>query len=156
MEQEGLKIGGVFSIYLNDKLVRQQHNVFLNTGKTWAIVRLFDDAGSVSVSGTAAHCFYVGNTASGVAASATATDTTAHTEELGRMAFTYNSGATVGRMSATATFGTGTAVGSITEAGIFAGGVTSGDGAFIARTIFTAVSKGTDDILTVKYDITIS
>lgn len=68
------------------------------------------------------------------------------------MAFTYATGA-IGACSATATFETGTAVGSITEAGIFAGGVTSGDGVFFARALFTSVAKGTADKLTVKWDV---
>lgn len=129
-------------------------NVFLNTGKTWAIVRLFDDHGSGSVSGTAAHAFYVGTSTSGGAAAAT--DTTAANTEIGRMAFVYQTGGTVGAMSGTATFITNTANGAITEAGIFAGATTSGDGAFIARVLFAAINKTSSDTLQVKWDVSIA
>ena len=107
-------------------------NALLNTGRSYLIQRIMDDTTSV-VSGTAAQCFYVGTTASGGAAAAA--DTTAQTTEIGRETFTYVTGA-LGACSATATFVSATANGAITEAGIFAGATTSGDGVFIARTLF--------------------
>ena len=131
---------------------RKLENVFLNVGKSWAIQRLFDDTTAV-VSGTAAHAFYVGTTTS--AGSAGAGDTTAQNTEIGRMAFTYASGA-IGAMSGTATFITSTANGAITEAGIFAGGITSGDGVFIARVLFAAINKTSADTLQVKWDVSIA
>ena len=133
---------------------RTVNNTFLNVGKTWAIVRLFDDHGSATVSGTAAHAFYVGTTVS--AGSSNAGDTTSETTEIGRLAFTYVTGGVVGQMSATATFISATANGAITEAGIFAGSVLSGDGAFIARQMFAAVNKTSNDTLQVKWDIAIA
>ena len=139
---------------------KKLHNTFLNTGKTWGIVRLFDDHGSASVSGTAAAYFYVGTTASGGAAAAT--DTTAHITWVngGQMAFTYQTGGTVGAMSGTATFISGTANGAITEAGIFAGAAVNapatGDGAFVCRSLFAAVNKTANDILQVKWDVSIA
>lgn len=147
---EGVNYVGTISVFKNGELVRKQKNVLLNTGKDYLIKRIMDD-GTAPTSGTACHAFYVGTTVS--AGAAVAGDTTAQNTEIGRMAFTYTTGATIGACSATATFDTGTAVGSITEAGIFAGGLTSGDGVFFARTLFSAVSKGTGDRLTVKWDV---
>lgn len=134
---------------------RHRKNVLLDTGKDYLIKRIMDDS-TAPASGTACHAFYVGTTTSAVAASATSTDTTAHTNEIGRMAFTYATGATIGRCSATATFPAGTATDTITEAGIFAGGLTSGDGVFFARTIFTGITKGASDTLEVKWDVQFS
>lgn len=131
-----------------------KENVFLNTGKTWAIVRLFDDHGSATVSGTAAHAFYVGTTVS--AGSEGAGDTTADTTEIAREAFVYATGGVVGQMSGTATFVSATANGAITEAGIFAGSVLSGDGTFVARAMFAVVNKASTDTLQVKWDVTIA
>lgn len=128
---------------------RISYNTLLNVGRSYLIQRIMDDGANV-VSGTAAQCIYVGTTASGGAA--VAGDTTAANTEIARETFTYMSGA-LGACSATATFVSATANGSIREAGIFAGGTTSGDGVFIARTLFTAVNKTSTDVLVVKYDV---
>jgi len=128
---------------------RVSYNTLLNVGRSYLIQRIMDDTANV-VSGTAAQCFYVGVTAS--AGAAAATDTTAQTDELARETFTYASGG-LGACSATATFVSATANGAITEAGIFAGATTSGDGVFIARSLFAAVNKTSNDVLTVKYDV---
>ena len=131
-----------------------QPNVFLNVGKSWAIQRLFDDTSAV-VSGTAAQCFYVGTTTSG-GTGAVAGDTTAANTEIARENFVYASGA-VGAMSATATFVSATANGALTEAGIFAGVVTtSGDGVFVVRVRFNPVNKTAADTVQLKWDIALS
>lgn len=161
----GMNYKGVMTLNLfrNGELIDHRHvdNVFLNVGKSWAIQRLFDDTAAV-VSGTAGHYFYVGCSTSGNNAGATATDTTAQCTFAsgGQAAFTYASGG-IGAMSGTATFTTGTAVGAITEAGIFAGvpsnaPLTTGDGVFICRAQFTAINKLTTDTLQVKWDVSIA
>ena len=135
-------------------ITRKQKNVLLNVGKDYLIQRIMDDGANV-VSGTACQVFTVGTSAS--AGAAAATDTTATDVEIGRATFTYASGSTRGQCSATATFDTGTAVGNITEAGIYAGVVgTSGDGVFFARVLFTAVNKNTEDRLQIKWDVSFS
>ena len=155
-----LKYKGVMTLTLRDsktndiKAHRKLNNIFLNVGKVWAIQRLFDDTASV-VSGTAAQCFYVGTSTSGIA-TLTATDTTASNTEVGRLTFTYQTGAVAGAMSGTATFNTSTANAAITEAGIFAGGTTSGDGVFICRALFSAINKTSSDTLQVKWDVSIA
>ncbi len=150
MPGQSAKYTGSLTVMLNKKVVREKKNVLLNVGKTYLVQRIMDD-GTAPGSGTACHAFYVGTTTSG--GQATATDTTAATTEIGRAAFTYASGGTIGRCSATATFVSATANGTITEAGIFAGGVTSGDGVFVARALFTGVAKTTADTLTIKWDV---
>lgn len=155
----GLNYKGTITVnlYREGKLLdhRKVDNVFLNVGKVWAIQRLFDDTTAV-VSGTAAQCFYVGASVSGNNVGATATDTTAQNTEVGRQTFAYQTGAVAGSMSGTATFNTSTANAAITEAGIFAGGTTSGDGVFIARAQFTAINKTSSDTLQVKWDVSIA
>ena len=158
MQADTLKYKGIITLDLfrEGALIdhRQVDNVFLNVGKSWAIQRLFDDTTAV-VSGTAAMQFYVGNSTSGNNAGATATDTTGQTTEQARVAFVYASGA-IGAMSGTATFITSTANFNITEAGIFAGGTTTGDGVFVARAQFTAIGKTAADTLQVKWDVSIA
>ena len=148
-----LKYKGVMELNLfrQGQLVdhRRVNNVLLNVGKDWLIQRCFDDTANV-VSGTAAQCFYLGISLS--AADSTATDTTATTSEVARLTFTYQTGAR-GAMSGTATFNTSTANAAITEAGIFAGGTTSGDGVFIARAMFASINKTSNDTLQVKWDV---
>lgn len=133
------------------KIIDQRHvkNVLLNTGRDYLIQRIMDDTANV-VSGTAVDRITVGTTTSGGVA--TGTDTTATDTEIGRAPLTYASGAR-GACSATATFDTGTAVGAITEAGLYAGGVTSGDGVFFSRVLFAAINKTTSDVLQIKWDV---
>jgi len=166
--QNFLKYKGVMTLILRDSITNEVKdsrvidNVFLNVGKVWAIQRLFDDTSSV-VSGTAGQYFYVGTSVSGNNVGATATDTTAQCTFVsgGQINFTYQTGGVAGSMSGTATFTTGTAVGAITEAGIFAGTpanapLSTGDGVFICRAQFTAINKLTTDILQVKWDVSIA
>ncbi len=138
----------------NVKTERHVDNVLLNVGKTYLIQSTMDSEL------TAMTVFYIGSTLSGGAAAAG--DTTGETDENFRLAFTYVTGATVGRASATATFGASGAGGDtttgITEAGIFNGlaGANSGDGVFFARAMFGAVNKGDLDSLEIKWDVTYS
>lgn len=156
---DNLKYAGTMHLTLRDEFgnvkdERHQKNVLLNVGKTYLIQTTMD------TEATAMTVFYVGitNTADG---GEVATDTTASTNEIWRGAFTYVSGATVGKASATATIGASGAGGATTtgirEAGIFNGAAaTSGDGVFFCRTIFTAVNKGASDSLEIKWDIAYS
>lgn len=137
------------------KIKQQRHtrNVVTNLGLDWLVKHTMD------TSATCMTVFYIGSTASGGAAAAA--DTTGETDENYRLAFTYVTGGTNGRCSATATFGaSGTAGDSttgITEAGIFNGAVaTSGDGVLFCRAIFSAINKGVNDTLEIKWDIVYS
>ena len=157
---DGLKYAGMMTLTLRGpdgeiKDVRKQHNVITNLGLDYLIKSTMDD------SLTAMTVFYVGKTASG-AGTEDAGDTTGSTDEIFRQAFTYATGGTVGRASATSTIAASGAGGAtttaITEAGIFNGlaGANSGDGILFARTIFAAVNKGAADTLEIKWDISYS
>jgi hypothetical protein len=163
-DKEGIKYRGkmTLNLFRGEALIDQRivENTLLDVGKTWLIVRTFDDHGSASVSGTAAHYFYVGTTASGGAAAAGDTTGDITWANGGQEGFTYQTGATVGQMSGTATFVSATANGAITEAGIFAGvpvnAPTTGDGAFICRSLFAAINKTANDTLQIKWDVSFS
>ena len=157
---EGLKYAGKLHVTLKDceghiKEERHIDNTITNLGLDYLIKTTMDSEL------TAMTVFYIGSTAS--AGAAAAADTTGETDENFRLAFTYASGATVGRGSATATFGASATAGdtttSITEAGIFGGSgaaAASGAGILFARALFSAVNKGADDSLEIKWDITYS
>ena len=159
MSLDNLKYAGKLHVTLRDengnvKDYRKVDNAITNLGLDYLIKTTMDS------SLTAMTVFYIGSTAS--AGAAAAADTTAATSENFRLAFTYATGATVGRGSATATFGASGAGGDTTtgirEAGIFNGldGANSGDGILFARALFTAVNKGESDSLEIKWDISYS
>ena len=127
---------------------RHVKNTLLNGGKDWLIKSTMDSEL------TAMTVFTFGTTTSGGVVAAT--DTTATDVEEDRAAFTYASGATVGKASATATFGTSASANAITEAGIYNATTTSGDGVFFARAMFAAINKVSGDTLEIKWDVAYS
>ena len=150
---ENLKYGGEMHLTLRGadgqvKDERHVKNTLLNGGKDWLIKSTMDSEL------TAMTVFTFGTTTSGGVVAAT--DTTATDVEEGRAAFTYASGATVGKASATATFGTSASANAITEAGIYNGTTTSGDGVFFARAMFAAINKVSGDTLEIKWDVAYS
>ena len=148
---ENLKYGGELHLTLRGadgeiKDERHVKNTLLNGGRDWLIKTTMD------AELTAMTVFTFGTTTSGGVV--TVTDTTASDVEEGRMAFTYTTGATVGKASATATFGNSASANAITEAGIYNGlANTSGDGVFFARAMFAAINKVAGDTLEVKWDV---
>ena len=155
---EGIKYTGDMTLTLRgpDGVVKDSRfvkNTLLSAGLHYLIMTTMDS------SLTAMTCFYIGETLSGAAV--TQTEGTAQTDEVDRQAFTYTSGATVGKASATSTFAAsaGTSDRAITEAGIFNGVTTtanSGDGVLLCRSVFAAVNKSTADSLEIKWDVAFS
>jgi hypothetical protein len=145
MIQENIKITGKVSIKLFDqsgelKDSRDINNLVVTTGKEFIAARMV---------GTPTEMSHMAIGADNTAADA---GDTALGSELGRVGLTSDtsSGAVV---TYVATFPAGTGTGAVVEAGILNA---SSSGTLLCRTVFSVVNKGSNDAMTITWQITVS
>lgn len=145
MITENIKPSGVVTLTVTDEsgkvTYQEKNNLVVNTGRNF-LASAFLNASASPFTHIAVG---TGTTP------AVATDTTLQTE-LTRIAFTTAS-VTANVVNLTAVFGPGVATGTLTESGIFnnvAGGT------MFSRVVFSAISKGAADTVTVTWVITVS
>lgn len=145
MIQENIKITGKVSIKLFDqsgelKDTRDINNLVVTTGKEFIAARMVSTPTEMSHMAIGAD-----NTAANVS-------DTALGSELGRVGLTSDtsSGAVV---TYVATFPAGTGTGAVVEAGILNA---SSGGTLLCRTVFSVVNKGSNDAMTITWQITVS
>lgn len=143
-----LKVTGFLDIRLYDKDgvlkdVRAVKNLVVTAGKVVIADRLGDSTPSKDAMTHMA--LGTGNTA------AANGDTTLQTEA-GRVALTSATPSS-NTVVYVATFGAGTATGAIVEAGLFNDGTT---GDMLCRSVFSTITKGASDSLTITWTVTVS
>ncbi len=142
MLNENFKVTGQVTIQKNGEVVRDIPNTIVTAGKN-DIASLITGAGSVMTH------MAVGTGTTAVAAG----DTTLQTET-DRNALSVSGGApSTNTVTFVAVWNAGDGTGSLTEAGLFSA---SSSGTMLARTVFSAVNKGSGDVLTITWTITVS
>lgn len=141
MINDGLKLTGKLAIALNGEVVQEVDNLVVTAGKGYVASRMKD------ATTTAMSHMGIGTGSTAAAASNTA---------LGNQSVRVGlSGTTVSsnEVTYTATFGAGSGTGAITEAGIFNA---SSSGTMLCRTVFSVVTKGASDSMTITWTVTVS
>jgi hypothetical protein len=141
MIEELLKMKGRLQIRLNDELVHDIDNLVVTVGKNFVASRMNGTSPAVMshmAVGTGSTAAAVGNTALATEAARVALDSATVTTN----SITY-----------VATFPAGTGTGALVEAGILNA---SSAGTLLARTVFSAVNKGSLDVLTITWTVTVS
>ena len=148
MLQENIKITGDVHVQLFDKdgnvkEERKIKNLVVTTGKGFIAASMLKTTTNSPVAMT--------HMAIGSGNTAAAAGDTALGTELGRVT---TSGSNTGAVTTfTSTFPAGTGTGAVTEAGIFNA---SSSGTMLCRTVFSVVSKGAADAMSVTWAITVS
>jgi len=141
MLYDNLNMTGHLSITINDKLVQEVPNLVVSDGKEYVASRMKDTAkaamshmaiGTVSTAAAASDSALGGQSSREVLTSTTVSGTT----------ITY-----------IATFGAGIGTGAITEAGLF-NASTAGD--MLCRTVFAVINKGSNDAMTISWNVQVS
>lgn len=132
---------GRVQIALNDEVVQDIDNLVVTAGKGYVASRIKD------ATATAMSHMAVGTNSSAAAAGDTALGA-----EVGRVALT-STGVSGSIVTYAATFSAGTGTGSLTEAGILNA---SSSGTMLCRTVFSTISKGANDSMTITWTITAS
>lgn len=137
---DSIKALGHVVVKLNDQIVQEIPNLVVTAGKNFIASRM---TGST----TAMSHMAIGSTNTAAAAGDTGLG-----GELGRVALSSSS--TTGAVTTySATFPAGTGTGAVVEAGIFNA---SSSGTMLCRTTFAVVNKGSNDTLTITWQVTIS
>lgn len=145
MFNEQLKVTGAVSVKVFDqngnvKEEREIKNLVVTTGKQFIAARMV---------GTPTEMSHMAIGAGGTGADPA--DTTLGSE-LGRVALASDS-ASGAVVTYTATFPAGTGTGAVVEAGVFND---SSAGTMLCRTVFSVVNKGTNDSMSITWQITVS
>ena len=141
MFDSSLTLTGHLSVELNGKVVQEIPNLVVTIGKGYVASRI-KDATATAMSHMAVG---TGNTA------AAAGDTALGTEAA-RVALTSTTVST-NTVTYVATFPAGTGTASLTEAGILNG---SSGGTLLCRTVYGTVAKGSSDVMSITWQITVS
>lgn len=139
---EDLTMTGQLKIVLNDEVVQETNNLVVTAGKEWVADRMkgTNSAMSHMAVGTGSVAAAAGNTALG--------------SELDRNSLTTAGGTVSGStITFACTWGAGDGTGAITEAGIFDA---SSGGDMLARTVFAVVNKGSADVMTIEWVVSVS
>lgn len=147
MLKGNVKLTGSLAIAVNGEVVREVKNLVVNTGKEHVTNRLLASPTEGAMSHMA-----VGSGSTAAAAADTALGT-----ELGRDAFD-STPSIVGSNTIVfvTTFDAGTGTGALTEAGIFNAATSGATQQMFARTVFSTVTKGSADTMTITWTITVS
>ena len=140
MLNDGLKLTGKLSIAINDEVVQEVPNLVVTAGKNYVADRIKNNSTVMS------------HMAIGTGTAAAAAGNTALGSESARTALT-SSTVTDNEIVYVDTFAAGTGTGAITEAGIFNA---SSGGTMLCRTVFSVVSKGASDAMTITWTVTVS
>jgi len=149
MIKENLKMTGSLEIAINGDTVCKTNNLVVDVGKEHVTKRL-----EGTTEGVMSH-MAIGSDSTTAAAGNTGLGAATGTAELGRVA--YDSGfpdiSGTNTIKYEATFPAGTGTGAVVEAGLFNASTT---GQMLARTVFSTVNKGSTDVMTVTWTITVS
>jgi hypothetical protein len=142
MLHDNFQMTGHLSIAINDAVVQEVPNLVVTDGKEFVASRMKDT--------TKAAMSHMG--IGTVSTAAAAGDAALGSEQDARNALTSTtvSGAAV---TYVATFAAGEGTGAITEAGFF-NAASSGD--MLCRTVFAVVNKGSSDLMTITWTVTVS
>ncbi len=142
MINDQISLTGALTVTKNGQVVREINNLVVTAGKALVASRLAD-AGAV-----------VSHMAVGTSSTAAAAGNTTLGAEVDRNALTVNGGTVSGTaVTYECTWNAGDGTGALTEAGLF--NAASG-GTMLARTTYAVVNKGSDDIVTIQWVVTIS
>lgn len=141
MIEELLKMKGRLQIRLNDELVHDIDNLVVTVGKNFVASRMNGTSPAV-----------MSHMAVGTGNTAAAVGNTALVTESARVALD-SATVTTNSITYVATFPAGTGTGALVEAGILNA---SSAGTLLARTVFSAVNKGSLDVLTITWTVTVS
>ena len=154
MIKENLKMTGSLEIAINGDTVCKTNNLVVTAGKEHVTARLKDNAtdGAMSSMAIGTSSANPNDTAPNNASGQTALGSEAARD-------TFDSGADTSGANSIKFITTFDAVGSgsdviVTEAGIFNHATTGGT--MLARTVFGAVTKGANDVMTITWTITVS
>ena len=141
MLNDDLTLKGHLSIAINGEVVSEVPNLVVSAGKDFVASRIKDsttNAMSHMAIGTGTASPAAGNTALGSQAHRSALTSTTVSSNV----VTY-----------VASFGVGDGTGAITEAGLFNA---SSSGDMLCRTTFSVVNKGSQDSMTITWQVTVS
>lgn len=141
MINDGLKLTGKLAIALNGEVVQEVDNLVVTAGKGYVASRMKD------ATTTAMSHMGIGTGSTAAAASNTALGNQSVRVALSSTTVSSN------EVTYTATFGAGSGTGAITEAGIFNA---SSSGTMLCRTVFSVVTKGASDSMTITWTVTVS
>jgi hypothetical protein len=137
-----LEVSGMLQVVLNGKLHSEFSNLVVDVGKEWV-------AGMMNGVGTAIAFMAVGTNPTVAAAGQTTLSA-----EIDRNALTGGAGVvTANTIQYSCTWGDGAGEGALREAGLFDN---ASGGAMLARTVFDEINKGTGDVMTIIWTITVA
>jgi hypothetical protein len=143
MINDQISLKGALTITKNGEVIREIDNLVVTAGKELLASRLAGNSGSV-----------ISYMAVGTGTTAAAVGNTTLATELDRNALSVNGGTASGAgVTYATTWLAGDATGALTEAGLF---TASSGGTMLARTVFAAVNKGADDLVTISWTVTVS
>ena len=141
MLNDDLTLKGHLSISINGEVVSEVPNLVVSAGKNFVASRMKD-----STTNAMSH-MAIGTGSTSPAAGNTALGAQAHREALTSTTVSSNV------VTYTATFSAGDGTGAITEAGLFNA---SSGGDMLCRTTFSVVNKGSQDSMTITWEVTVS
>ena len=141
MLHDNFQMTGHLSIAINDAVVQEVPNLVVTDGKQFVASRMKDTTKAA-----------MSHMAIGTGSTAAAAGDSALGSQADRNALTSTtvSGAAV---TYVATFAAGEGTGAITEAGLF-NAASAGD--MLCRTVFAVVNKGSSDLMTITWTVTVS
>ena len=141
MLHDNFQMTGHLSIAINDAVVQEVPNLVVTDGKEFVASRMKDTTKAA-----------MSHMAIGTGSTAAAAGDSALGSQADRNALTSTtvSGAAV---TYVATFAAGEGTGAITEAGLF-NAASAGD--MLCRTVFAVVNKGSSDLMTITWTVTVS
>ena len=143
MINDQISLKGALTITKNGEVIREIDNLVVTAGKELLASRLAGNSGSV-----------ISYMAVGTGTTAAAVGNTTLATEVDRNALSVNGGTASGAaVTYATTWLAGDATGALTEAGLF---TASSGGTMLARTVFAAVNKGSDDLVTISWTVTVS
>ena len=143
MINDQISLKGALTITKNGEVIREIDNLVVTAGKELLASRLAGNSGSV-----------ISYMAVGTGTTAAAIGNTTLATELDRNALSVSGGTASGAaVTYATTWLAGDATGALTEAGLF---TASSGGTMLARTVFAAVNKGSDDLVTISWTVTVS
>jgi len=143
MINDQISLKGALTITKNGEVIREIDNLVVTAGKELLASRLAGNSGSV-----------ISYMAVGTGTTAAAVGNTTLATEVDRNALSVSGGTASGAaVTYATTWLAGDATGALTEAGLF---TASSGGTMLARTVFAAVNKGSDDLVTISWTVTVS
>lgn len=143
MINDQISLKGALTITKNGEVIREIDNLVVTAGKELLASRLAGNSGSV-----------ISYMAVGTGTTAAAVGNTTLATEVDRNALSVSGGTVSGAgVTYATTWLAGDATGALTEAGLF---TAASGGTMLARTVFAAVNKGADDLVTISWTVTVS